>query len=112
MLEVRDEHRALRRATEDAGWVERRHDGSPDARESLAVLLQHAEPPLPGHGPDGGSAEGDDDVPGVRFDITHQTFAAGVDGLGRWPNTGRTAGDRVGDEEVDLAESSRSDRLP
>ena len=80
MFEILDEHRALRRATEDAGWMKRRHDRSPNGREFRTVGVHHSEPPPPGHGPDGRQTERHDNGPGVGFDVEHESAATGDDG--------------------------------
>ncbi len=92
--------------------MERWHDGAPVTVDLPAAVPEHAKPALPCHGPNGGPPEGDNYGPGTRFDVTHESLVAGVDGLGRWPNTGRTAGERIGHEELGFEESSLGYCLP
>jgi hypothetical protein len=64
VLGVLDQERVLRWATEDAGWVKRRHHRPSDGREFHTVGVHHSEPPPSRHGPDGRQTERHDDGPG------------------------------------------------
>ena len=111
MLEVRDEHRALRRATEDAGRVKRRHDRPPNGREFHTVGVHHSEATPPGHSPDGRQAKRHDDGPGVGFNVENESSPTGIDRLDQRVDWVRHTGDRVGDEEVGLGDPSLGERL-
>ena len=111
MPKVLNEEVPLLRATENAGWVKRRHDGSPDAREFPTVSVHHPEPSLPGHGPDGRQAEGHDDSARMRVDVAHESPTAGDDGRDPGSNWVRLAGHRVRDEDVPFVEVSLAERL-
>jgi hypothetical protein len=112
VLEVRHEHGVFGRTTEDTGRVERRYDGCPDAGEQSPMLRQHEERTPPGHGPDGSPAEGHDHCPGMQFEVMDQSPTTAVDGPNRRRSVGRTAGDRVGDEEVPFKKASLVDGPP
>lgn len=111
MLEVLDEHRAFRWATEDAGRVKGRQDRPPNRRERHTVGLHHAEPPPPGHSPDGRQTERHDDGTRVGFDVAHKSSSAGIDGLDPRMDWVRHARNRIGDEEVAWRESRLGERL-
>ena len=92
VLEILDEHRALRWATEDAGRVKGRQDRPPNRRERRTVGLQHSEPPPPGHCPDGRQTERHDDGPRVGFDVAHESSPTRIDGVTHgWTGCGTQA---------------------